>query len=104
MEKTIGARIVIPCLVALSLLFACDEKPGNPVAEYGDSLTGAYTQGRQAGDTANLDAVRKTVDIYRATHGNYPQSLDEIQGLMPTKINLSRYKYNPENGAVSLKE
>ncbi len=104
MYKRIAAGSIIPCLLALGLLFACNEGPKNPVAEYGDALTGAYQKGQQAGETANLDAVKKTVEIYRATHDNYPQSLDDIKDLMTSKIDLSRYEYNPGNGAVSLKK
>ncbi|MCG2722879.1 MAG: hypothetical protein L6290_12840 [Thermodesulfovibrionales bacterium] len=104
MYKRIAAGNIIPCLLSMAFLFACSEGPKNPVAEYGDALTGAYKRGQQAGETANLDAVKKTVGIYRATHDNYPQSLDDIKDLMTSKIDLSRYEYNPENGAVSLKE
>jgi hypothetical protein len=104
MYKRIAAGSIIPCLLSMAFLLACNEGPKNPVAEYGDALTGAYKRGQQAGETGNLDAVKKTVGIYRATHGNYPQSLDDIKDLMTSKIDLSRYEYNPENGAVSLKE
>jgi hypothetical protein len=90
--------------LTLTLLFACNEQPRNPVAEYGDSLTGAYKRGQQAGEAANLDAVKKTVEMYRATHDKYPQNLDEIKDLMSSKIDLSHYDYNPENGSVSVKQ
>ncbi|MDQ7786339.1 MAG: hypothetical protein RDU01_01905 [Thermodesulfovibrionales bacterium] len=104
MYKGIASGSIILCLFGLAFLFACNEGPKNPVAEYGDALTGAYKRGQQGGETANLDAVKKTVGIYRATYGNYPQTLDDIKDLMTSKIDLSRYQYNPENGAVSLKE
>jgi hypothetical protein len=90
--------------LTLTLLFACNEQPKNPVAEYGDSLIGAYKSGQQGGETANLDAVKKTVEMYHATHDKYPQNLDEIKDLISSKIDLSRYEYNPENGSVSLKQ
>lgn len=90
-------------LVALSFFIACDQKPKNPVAEYGNTMINAYKKGQDAGETANLDAVRKTVQAYHASNDKYPQSLDEIKGLMGSNIDLSRYDYNPQTGAVNLK-
>ena len=46
-------------LAVLSLIAACDEKPKNPVSEYGDAIIDSYKKGQQAGETANLDAVKR---------------------------------------------
>jgi hypothetical protein len=104
MKRIDGTKIVMLFFLALTLLSACNEQPKNPVAEYGDALTGAYKRGQQAGEVANLDAVKKTVQMYRATHDKYPQNLSEIKDLISANIDLSHYEYNPENGSVSLKQ
>ncbi len=91
-------------VITLLLVISCDEKPQNPVKKYGDVLIDTYKQGGQTGEKANLDAVRKAVKTYQATHDKYPQSLDEVRVFIITPIDLSRYEYDPENGSVSLKK
>ena len=93
--------ILIP--VVLSLFVACDEKPKNPVAEYGDAMLNSYKKGQVAGETVNLDAVKKSVQAYHAANDKYPQSLDEIKDMIGARIDLSKYDYNPQTGSVSLK-
>jgi hypothetical protein len=102
----LGSRIhlLIPIILALVVFLACDQKPKNPVSEYGDALIGSYKRGQQAGETANLEAVRKAIEAYHAANDRYPQSLDEIKDLIGSNIDLSKYDYNPDNGRVSLKK
>jgi ABC-type microcin C transport system permease subunit YejB len=97
---------IIPVILAVVLVFfcACDRKPKNPVAEYGDSLIGAYKSGQQAGQIGNLEAVRKAVAAYRASNDKYPETLDQVKDLIGSDIDMSQYDYNPENGSVSLKK
>jgi hypothetical protein len=97
-------HLLIPIILAPVFFLACDQKPKNPVSEYGGALIGAYKKGQQAGETANLEAVRKTIEAYHATNDRYPQSLDEIKDLIGSNIDLSKYDYNPDNGKVSLKK
>ena len=63
------------------LLTACDQKPENPVSEYGDAMIGSYKKGRQAGEMANLDAVKKAVEAYHASNDRYPRSLTDVRDL-----------------------
>lgn len=94
---------IILIVVALSLFVACENKPKNPVSEYGDALIDSYNKGKQAGETANLDAVKKTIQAYRVMHDKYPQNLDEIKSMLSRDIDFSKYEYNPENGAVNIR-
>lgn len=96
--------LLITTILVLVLFLACDQKPKNPVSEYGDALIGSYKRGQQAGETANLDAVRKSIEAYHAANDRYPQSLNEIKDLIGSKVDLSKYDYNPDNGKVSLKK
>lgn len=89
--------------VIVFFFIACDQKPKNPVAEYGNTMINAYKKGQQAGETANLDAIKKTIQAYHAANDKYPQSLDEIKDLIGAKIDASKYDYNPQTGVVSLK-
>jgi len=103
MSRTIfGGLILFPVL--LFFIFACDQKPKNPVAEYGDSMIGAYKSGQHAGEIGNLEAVQKAVAAYHASNDKYPESLDQVKDLIGSNIDLSKYDYNPENGSVSLKK
>ncbi len=96
--------LLITTILVLVLFMACDQKPKNPVSEYGDALIGSYKRGQRGGETANLDAVRKSIEAYHAANDIYPQSLDEIKDLIGSNIDLSKYDYNPDNGRVSLKK
>ena len=91
-------------VVILAFSLACDNKPKNPVAEYGDTMINSYQKGKQAGVEGNLDAVKKAIQAYRAANDKYPQNLEEIKPLLGgTELDFSKYDYNPENGTVTLK-
>lgn len=90
-------------VVILSFILACKEKPKNPVAEYGDTMINSYQKGKQAAVDGNLDAVKNAIQAYHAANDKYPQNLDEIQSLIGSKIDFSKYDYNPESGTVTLK-
>jgi len=84
-------------------MMSCDQKPKNPVSEYGDAMIDSYRKGQKAGEIGNLDAVKKAVEAYRASNDKYPQTLNEVKDLIGSEIDLSLYDYNPENGSVSLR-
>ena len=95
---------ILSCgLFLLFLLAGCEEKPKNPVAEYGDTMINSYQKGRQAAETGNLDAVRDAVKAYHAANDAYPRTLDEIEPLLGTAVDFSAYEYNPHNGTVALR-
>ncbi|RJQ41071.1 MAG: hypothetical protein C4550_02355 [Nitrospiraceae bacterium] len=91
-------------LVSLPLLASCDEKSKNPVSEYGDAMIDAYKKGQAVKETADLDAIRKTIQVYYAENGKYPASLDEIANLIGKPLDTAKYDYNPQTGKVSLKK
>jgi hypothetical protein len=91
-------------VIALLLVISCDEKPQNPVKQYGDVLIDTYKRGGETGEKANIAAVRNAVKTYQTMHDKYPLSLDEVKALIVTPIDLSIYEYNRENGSVSLKK
>lgn len=95
---------LILTLSIFAFIFACDEKPKNPVAQYGDVMINSYQKGKQAGVEGNLNAIRQALQAYHAANDKYPQNLDEIRPLLGgSEMDLSKYDYNPENGAVTLK-
>ena len=96
-------KTLLLILIVSTFLFSCEEKPSNPVAEYGDTMINSYQKGKQAGETGNLDAVRNAVRAYHAANDRYPQNLDEIKELLGSELDLSRYDYNPQNGTVTIK-
>ena len=91
-------------VVILAFIVACNEKPKNPVAEYGDVMINSYQKGKQAGIEGNLHAVKNAINAYHAANDKYPQQLDEIKPLLGgAELDFSKYDYNPENGTVTLK-
>ena len=85
-------------MAILSLIAACDEKPKNPVSEYGNTMIDSYKKGQKTGETANLDAVKKAVQAYHALNDKYPQSLDDVKGLIGAEMDMSKYSYDPRQG------
>lgn len=98
-------QLFLVTMLMLLSSFSCDQKPNNPVSQYGDAVIGAYKNtGGKVTDSVDLDAVKRAVQAYQTTHGAYPQNLDEVKDSIGARVDLSRYDYNPENGSVSLKK
>ena len=100
----IERKTVVSILICLVFLLACDEKPKNPAAEYGDALVDSYKRSQQAAENANLDALKKAVQLYYASNERFPKTLDEANNFISHDIDISKYDYNPDNGTVSLKK
>lgn len=95
MKKALTIMAAILCLMAFS---SCDE---NPVQEYGRGLTRSLEKADTAAESANLDALRKSISAYHASEGRYPESLAEITSAMG--LDPARFDYNPATGHVALR-
>lgn len=103
MTKTITALMLICCCLIPGALSSCNEKPKNPVSEYGDNLINSYKGAQNASEQANLDAVQKTVNAYRAAYDGYPKSLQDIESMLRGSVDLAKYDYDSATGTVTLK-
>ena len=99
--RILSALIIIFCL---ALVIGCEDKPRTAFDDYGDALIDTYQRGQHAGDIANLDALKKAIDMYRVENGSYPASLDDIQNFIRMDIDLSKYEYDPATGVVALRQ
>ncbi len=75
----IKRKTIVSTLICLFFLCACDEKPKNPAAEYGDAVVDSYKRSQQVAEKANLDAVKKAVQLYYAANEKFPKSLDKAK-------------------------
>jgi hypothetical protein len=100
---SIEKYFITPIVMGSLVLAACDQKPKNPVSEYGDTLLGARQRAQEGAETANLDAIKKSIEAYRAANDKYPESLKDIEGLLGSPVDPSKYDYNPQTGTVALK-
>jgi len=91
-------------IAILLFLVSCDQKPKNPVSEYGETVIDAYKKGQAVKETADLDAIKKTIQAYHAANDRYPANLDEIANLIGKQIDMAKYDYDPQTGAVNLKK
>ena len=95
--------ILMMSLLFLSVLVpACDHS--NPVAEYGNTLMDAHQRAKVGADQANLEIVRAAVNAYRAANGELPKRLEDVESFIGgNRLDLSKYSYDPETGAVNVK-
>lgn len=103
MTRSITNGLLMASLFGLIFLNACDSKPKNPVAEYGDALMDAHSRSKNAADTATLDALRSSIQTYYASKGEYPKNIEEVGKLLSSPADLSKYNYDPQSGSISLK-
>ena len=75
----------------------------NPIEAYGNGLIGAQTRAKNTAVATNLDTVQKTVQAYRAANDRYPDSLNDIAGMINRAVDLTIYDYDPSTGTVRLK-
>ena len=94
MLKTIAIALLTLSLTALT---ACKD---DTAEEYGKAVVGTVDRAERAADSANLAALRTSIQTYRATNGKYPESLKELA----MGMDLSRFNYDPKTGAVTLKK
>ena len=103
--RGISGKYLLYASFSMVLVFsACDQKPKNPISEYGDALIGAYKGSKVAAEQANLDAVQKSIDAYHAVNDKFPDSLKDVEPLLNgTQIDFAKYDYDPQSGKASLK-
>jgi hypothetical protein len=99
-RMSIRKCVILAVIVASSLILpACSSKQENPVNTY----LGATKSAGNAADAANLDALRKSIEAYRAANGTYPENLKDLEGMLGSRLDFSRYDYDPQTGTVTLK-
>jgi hypothetical protein len=96
---SIRKGIMSVVIASLLILPACNSKQENPVSTY----VGAKKSASDAADSANLYALRQTVQTYHAANGNYPANLKDVEGMLGSPVDFSRYNYDPVTGTVTLK-
>lgn len=93
--------------ILISLVFlvlaACDNAPKNPIAEQGDRMIRAYDRSKVVRDEASIVSIRTAVQAYYAANGKYPDNLSDVEDLIGSPVDFSKYDYNPQNGSVTLK-
>ena len=96
-------RMKLAFAVAVALMALGCSDSSNPVAQYGDAMTSAYSKGKAIGPVADLNSVKMTIAAYYASNEKYPASLEEVSALMRTPLPPDMYSYDPSTGVVSLK-
>lgn len=91
--------ILLACLVALFLV-GCDR---NPVEEFGEEMLVSYDKARGAADEASLQAIQRFIKSYRAMHGRYPESIEELDRSLGAGYDLEPYDYDPVSGTLTLR-
>lgn len=95
-------KFCIVLLLVVSVLAAegCSQ---DPVKEYGNEVLKARDRAGGTVDMANLRSLKSAVRMYHTQNGQYPESLEDIAGTLNTQLDLGKYDYDPETGAVTLR-
>jgi hypothetical protein len=94
------ARILAVIAFAFLAATGCSDDK-NPIRQYGNTLTGAVKKADKAKAVADLVAIKSEIMRYKAESGEYPP---DLQALKIREIYPDLYSYDPETGAVALKQ
>jgi Type II secretion system (T2SS), protein G len=92
--------LLLFCMAGL-LFSACDKKK---TEDYSGTILNIPKRAQDATAQANLEALRTSVQAYRAANGKYPEDLKDAAALMGSTIDLGKYDYDPTTGAVIMKK
>jgi len=85
----------------IALVAGCEEKT-NPAAQYGDGMIGAYEHSSITAGQTTLKGIKDAIRAYHISNGEYPDSLEDIQKLMGSRIDTRLYDYDPDSGEITL--
>jgi hypothetical protein len=88
---------------SLCLVFLVSGCEDNPVDRYGTGLVDSYKSTQEKADAASLAMTRSAVQTFRTANGRYPESLEELSSSTGTKLDASKYAYDPATGEISPK-
>ena len=88
-------------LIFLSTLMTGCEESSNPFSKFGDDVVGAHQRTTVKADQMTLNGMKDAVRAYHISNGTYPASLEEIQKLMGSPIDIGLYEYDPDTGEIS---
>ncbi len=91
--------LILSVILGSFILTSCDSRQANPV----DTYVGAVKNAGEVSKTASLDAVRQSIVAYHAANGKYPESLQDVEDMVGSRLDVSRYNYDPQTGTVTLK-
>ncbi len=94
-------KLLLPFFVAGLLFSACDRKK---TENYGATIVHMPDRARDAAGQADLEALKSSVQAYRAANGEYPKDLKDASALLGSPVDLGKYNYDPATGAVSMKK
>ncbi len=98
--KTIKTILILFLLLFTPLIIGCKKDPFKEAAE---GMIDSYEGSKVAAAQANLKSLQDAVRIYQTENNKFPETLEEVAGLMNSKIDLELYDYDPSSGRVSLK-
>jgi hypothetical protein len=73
----------------------------NPVHEYGTGLLKSREKAATTADAASLQALRQSIQAFRAAEGRYPESVEELAAFSGLELSPQAYAYDPETGAIT---
>jgi len=104
LPKRVSVASVFRAFLLLGMMaFSVPGCKEEPVTQYGNSLVNALDKSERTANQANLAAFQRAIDTYRASNGNYPASLEEIETFTGERLDPLQYDYSPETGKLRIR-
>jgi len=71
------------------------------IEEFGEEMLVSYDRSMEAAQVASRQAVQRYIQSYRALNGEYPESLEDLQGAVSGHFDPGLYDYDPRTGALT---
>jgi len=97
-------------LLLLISLLSCESKitgenkSKNPVEQYGDDVTRAYTGTQRFARQIDVKNLQDAIRSFHVMNGRYPRDLAEVEHFAGTPLDSSKYDYDPSAGTIKEKE
>jgi hypothetical protein len=105
-----GRLLVFVLLLLLIPLAACEEKKAgesksrNPVEQYGDDVTRAYTGTKRFAGQIDAKGLQDAIRSFQVMNSRYPKDLAELEHFIGSPLDSGKYDYDPSTGTVKEKE
>ncbi len=95
---------ILISLVSCESKITGENKSRNPVEQYGDDVTRAYTGTQQFAKQMDVKSLQDAIRSFHVMNDRYPKDIEELAYFTGTPLDNSKYDYDPAAGTIKGKE